>query len=210
MMGNIFDTVKAEVQVVDVINDYGVTFDRHGKGKCPFHNDKTPSFSVKGNRWHCFGAYIEGGDAIDFVAKMENITPLEAAQQLAQHYGIYVDEKKPTDISQYQKDKRLVTALENWVKWAQQILADTFRLMNDDMVNYAPKTPDELSQAHPRFIAACHLRDYIGCYLLDELIFADFVGKLAFYNELESEVDMIVNYYRQCIIHEEPVRHKTA
>lgn len=57
---------------------------RAGFAKCPFHSEKTASFRVypKENRWHCFGACNKGGDAIDFVGKLYNLTFLESVKFL--------------------------------------------------------------------------------------------------------------------------------
>jgi len=87
---SIFERVKSTVQVADVVERFGVKLDRAGKACCPFHSEKTPSFSVdrKKNVWHCFGACGEGGDAIDFLSKLKGIDGLEAARVLAEIYGI--------------------------------------------------------------------------------------------------------------------------
>jgi hypothetical protein len=53
------------------------------RGKCPFHNEKTPSFIVfPNNRWYCFGACADGGDVVDFVMKLNNLKFLEAVRFL--------------------------------------------------------------------------------------------------------------------------------
>jgi DNA primase len=59
------------------------------KGLCPFHQEKTPSFTVDSSRghWHCFGC-SEGGDAIDFLRKQETLSFIEAVERLAQRAGI--------------------------------------------------------------------------------------------------------------------------
>lgn len=56
---------------------------------CPFHKEKTASFSVKGNRYKCFSCG-EGGDVIDFVSKYYNISPIEAAKRLDDTYNLGV------------------------------------------------------------------------------------------------------------------------
>ena len=57
-------------------------------GCCPFHKEKTPSFKVAPEKgtWYCFGCQ-EGGDAIDFVMKIENLGFSEAAEKLASKVG---------------------------------------------------------------------------------------------------------------------------
>ena len=60
------------------------------KGLCPFHDEKTPSFQVTPSRgyWYCFGACAEGGDVIDFMRKIDNLTFVEAVERLADRVGI--------------------------------------------------------------------------------------------------------------------------
>jgi DNA primase len=59
------------------------------KGLCPFHQEKTPSFTVDSNRrlWHCFGC-SQGGDAIDFLMKQETLSFTEAVERLAHRAGV--------------------------------------------------------------------------------------------------------------------------
>ena len=89
MNESIFEKVKEVARIEEVVEHFGVHLDRHGKALCPFHQEKTPSFSIKreDNIFKCFGCG-EGGDAIDFVAKIKGIEALEAARLIAEMYGI--------------------------------------------------------------------------------------------------------------------------
>ena len=89
----IFEKVKSYVNIAEVAERFGVKLDRTGKGLCPFHKEDTPSFSVKksDNIFKCFGCN-ESGDAIDFVAKLKGIEPLDAAKLLAETYGITAEQ----------------------------------------------------------------------------------------------------------------------
>ena len=95
MTNDIFETVKRNVKIAEVVEDYGVQLNYQGQGLCPFHKEKTPSFSVKreDNIFKCFGCG-ESGDAITFVAKLKGLEPLDAAKELAERYHIEVEEKK--------------------------------------------------------------------------------------------------------------------
>jgi DNA primase len=82
--------------IVDVVSDY-VTLQRRGVnyiGLCPFHNEKTPSFTVSSEKqiFKCFGCGV-GGDAISFVSKIENLDYKESLEFLA--------EKGNIDLSRY-------------------------------------------------------------------------------------------------------------
>ena len=84
---SVIEEIKANINIVDVISGY-VALKRHGRnyfGLCPFHNEKSPSFSVSESKqiFHCFGCGV-GGDALGFLMKIENITFKEAIEILAE------------------------------------------------------------------------------------------------------------------------------
>ena len=80
-------TVKERTSIEDVVRDH-VTLRPAGvgslKGLCPFHDEKTPSFTVRPTvgSYHCFGCG-EGGDVISFVQKVEHLTFTESVERLA-------------------------------------------------------------------------------------------------------------------------------
>jgi DNA primase len=86
------ETVKAQADIVRIIGDY-IKLKKAGAqnyaGLCPFHGEKTPSFSVHATRqfYHCFGCGVSG-DVFSFVQKIENITFPEALRLVAQKLGI--------------------------------------------------------------------------------------------------------------------------
>ncbi len=95
------ELVKSKIDIVNFISDY-ITLKKAGrnyKSVCPFHSEKTPSFIVSPERgsWHCFGACGEGGDAISFLQKWENIEFLEALKILAKKVGVKLTGFTPTD-----------------------------------------------------------------------------------------------------------------
>src|SRR5580700_2826884 len=86
------ETVKQQADIVRIIGDY-IKLKKAGaqnySGLCPFHGEKTPSFSVHATRqfYHCFGCG-QSGDVFSFVQKIENITFPEAVRLVAQKLGI--------------------------------------------------------------------------------------------------------------------------
>jgi DNA primase catalytic core len=81
------DRLKAAVSVQRLVEARGVTLVRHGAdwlGRCPFHDDKTPSLVVSPakNLWHCLGACATGGTAIDWVMKAEGVSFRHAVELL--------------------------------------------------------------------------------------------------------------------------------
>jgi hypothetical protein len=87
------------------------------KGLCPFHREETPSFQVTPSRgyWYCFGACAEGGDVVDFVRKIENLSFVEAVAWLADRFGIQPKEDPgaiPIETSPAQDDPWATPALD--------------------------------------------------------------------------------------------------
>lgn len=83
--------VKSRLDIAEVIGDY-VALRRNGQtywGRCPFHNEKTPSFSVSPERqtFHCFGCG-KGGDIFTFIMEIENLEFREALDRLAERAGV--------------------------------------------------------------------------------------------------------------------------
>jgi DNA primase len=89
---NFKETLKQQADIVRIVGDY-VKLKKAGaqnfSGLCPFHTEKTPSFSVHATRqfYHCFGCG-ESGDVFAFIQKVENITFPEAVRLLAQKLGV--------------------------------------------------------------------------------------------------------------------------
>jgi len=86
------EKLKAEVSLVRLVEAKGIELKRHGKdwvGRCPFHDDKTPSLVIteQSNLWHCLGACNIGGSVIDWVMKMEGVSFRHAVEWLRAHNG---------------------------------------------------------------------------------------------------------------------------
>ena len=88
---NVLDEIRDRADIVDLIGGY-VDLKRSGSnymGLCPFHSEKTPSFSVSPSKgiFKCFGCGV-GGDVITFIMKRENLGFREAVEFLADKYNI--------------------------------------------------------------------------------------------------------------------------
>ena len=93
---NLFSFVKSHLLILEVISEYA-TLKKAGlyfKGVCPFHQEKTASFTVSPHKgiFYCFGCHL-GGDVISFIEKAENCSALEAAQFLADRYELEIPEE---------------------------------------------------------------------------------------------------------------------
>ncbi|MBR1411806.1 MAG: toprim domain-containing protein [Prevotella sp.] len=124
------DKIMDAVNIVDVVGEF-VSLRKAGvnyKGLCPFHDDKTPSFMVSPARQicKCF-ACGEGGNAINFLMKHEQITYPEALRWLAKKYNIEIQERELSDDEKREQSERESMFVVN--EWACQYFHDI--LQND-------------------------------------------------------------------------------
>lgn len=115
------DRIFDAAQIVDVVSDY-VTLHRRGAnytGLCPFHDEKTPSFSVSPakNIYKCFGCG-KGGNPVNFVMEMENLSYYEALKFLAKKYHIDIQEEELTQEQIEQRTER--ESMMAVTEWAQK------------------------------------------------------------------------------------------
>lgn len=122
------EEVKSRNDIVDVISEY-VTLRRTGKnyqGRCPFHQEKTPSFTVSQDKqiFYCFGCHASG-DVVSFVMKRENKNFYEALKSLAERAGLDMPERElpPAEAARLRKRQ----ALYDCVARAQEFYAKAFK-----------------------------------------------------------------------------------
>ena len=122
------DKIMDATNIVDVVGEF-VTLRKAGvnyKGLCPFHDDKTPSFMVSPSKQicKCF-ACGEGGTAINFLMKHEQITYPEALRWLAKKYNIEIQEKELTDEEKKEQSDRESMFIVN--EWAMYYFEDILK-----------------------------------------------------------------------------------
>ena len=86
----IFEIVKENVNLREAAELYGIDVNRYGKALCPFHNDRNPSLYVADDHYYCF-ACGEHGDVIDFVGKLFQLSPYDAARKLMADFHLSPD-----------------------------------------------------------------------------------------------------------------------
>ena len=166
---NVFESVKASINTREAAARYGVEVNRHGKALCPFHNDRNPSLFVDDDHYHCF-ACGEHGDVIDFTAKLFGLKLYEAAQKLAYDFGITQDKPPTKAMQEKQNRKSEAQRLRENEKLCFSALLEYMKLLQEWMVLYAPKTPED--KLDDRFVEACHWLA-LAEYYLDTLISGD-------------------------------------
>lgn len=107
---NVLDEIRDRADIVDLIGEY-MDLKRSGSnymGLCPFHSEKTPSFSVSPSKsiFKCFGCGV-GGDVITFVMKRENLSFPEAVEFLADKYNVRLEVYKDENKEAREKRNRL-------------------------------------------------------------------------------------------------------
>src|SRR5947199_1282682 len=121
------ERVKATVEILPLVEDV-VRLRKSGgtyKGLCPFHSERTPSFTVSPARgtFKCFGCG-EGGDAITFVEKTENVDFVGAIEVIARRFGVELEyeEASPEQEQKRRRDERLRALLERATEFYARML----------------------------------------------------------------------------------------
>ena len=185
MAENVFEVVKESVTTREAAEMYGIEVKHGGMACCPFHDDRHPSMKVD-RRFHCFGCGADG-DVIDFTARLYNLTPKEAAEKLAQDFGLAYDSQAPPRRN-YVRQKSETQKLKEKREHGWRVLTDYYHLLRKWETDYSPKTPDE--DPHPRFMEAIQKKDYTG-YLLDLLIDSSTEEQDKWFAEHSAEITAI-------------------
>jgi DNA primase len=124
------ERVKAAMEILPLVEDV-VRLRKSGstyKGLCPFHSERTPSFTVSPARgtFKCFGCG-EGGDAITFVEKTENLDFVDAIELLARRFGVELEyeEASPEQDAKRRRGERLKALLERAAEFYARVLWDS-------------------------------------------------------------------------------------
>ena len=128
-MSDFKETVKQQADIVKVIEGY-IRLRKAGaqnySGLCPFHKEKSPSFSVHAVRqfFHCFGCQ-ESGDVFNFVAKIENVSFPEAVRIVAQKIGVPLPKREfssPEEAAESRQRTKLLELHETATAWFEEQL----------------------------------------------------------------------------------------
>ena len=182
MAENVFEAVKQSVSTRDAAAFYGIEVKRNGMACCPFHDDKNPSMKVD-QRFHCFGCG-EDGDVIDFTAKLFDLSPKEAAEKLAQDFGLIYDSQAPPR-RRYVRQKTEAQKFREDRQRCYRVLSDYYYLLKKWEADNSPRTPEE--EPHPRFVEAIQKKAYVE-YLLDLFLYESEEEQKAWIAEHTAEI----------------------
>ena len=182
MAENVFEAVKQSVSTREAAAFYGIEVKRNGMACCPFHDDKNPSMKVD-QRFHCFGCG-EDGDVIDFTAKLFNLSQKEAAEKLAQDFGLIYDSQAPPR-RRYVRQKTEAQKFREDRQRCYRVLSDYYYLLKKWEADRSPRTPEE--EPHHRFVEAIQKKPYVD-YLLDLFLYESEEEQKAWIAEHTAEI----------------------
>ncbi len=128
----IYETIKAAISVKQAAEHYGLKVNRNGMACCPFHNDRHPSLKLNEDYFFCFGCGAKG-DVIDLVARLFNLTSLQAAQKLASDFGL--DPKPPTAAAMVKPKHPYIRQFREDERLCFRVLTDYLHLSNEQLLD---------------------------------------------------------------------------
>ena len=183
MGANVFETVKQSITIREAAERYGIEVKRGGMACCPFHDDKNPSMKLNEEYFYCFGCGATG-DVIDLTARLYNLSPKEAAEKLAQDFGLIYDSQAPPRRN-YVRQKTEARKFREDRQRCYRVLSDYYYLLKKWEADRSPRTPEE--EPHPRFVEAIQKKTYVE-YLLDLFLYESEEEQKAWIAEHTAEI----------------------
>ena len=188
MTTNIFQDIKDRVDLKDLVRYYGLDVNRGGFACCPFHNERTPSFKVYEDHFHCFGCG-EHGDHVDFVQKLYGLSNIEAAKKISHDFGLGLDNGELAIPVKPRKPKpRIDEGFELWLKESKEVISEYKKLLDYWHKTYSPRSP--IDKVDDRYIESLQERGYAE-YYLDQLLFGSENDKRACY-DMDRDYPLVI------------------
>ena len=146
---NVYNAVKDSITTREAAERYGISVNRKGMCRCPFHKDKNPSMKVD-KRFHCFGCQADG-DVIEFTSRLFDCNKKAAVLKLASDFGIRYD-KHAAYIPSPRKPVSEEEKAAHQAAYFFGKLADYRNHLINWETEYAPSRPGD--EFHPRFVEA--------------------------------------------------------
>lgn len=167
-MVNYFQEARQRVSAKTAAASYGMEINRQGKARCPFHNERTPSMSFKGGRYHCFGCGASG-DAVDLTAHLFSLEPKEALSKLNRDFGLCLPldrEPTPEERRADRRRRELDQAHREFEEWRKALISRLSRVYL--LAHEALKTAAALDDLTSEQVLAVRWQSYVE-YLMDIL-----------------------------------------
>ena len=155
---SIFEDVKRELNIQQVIEHYGFRVNRARQFVCPFHNDHKPSASIKNDYFHCF-VCGSGGDLITFTAKYLGLSNLEACKELVREFELDIDistaeERKAQYIAEQKKraEIKACNSLRDKLAKDRQIRSESRKYTNYKLRNEIRQQNNRREQEQQEYI----------------------------------------------------------
>lgn len=176
--------IKENVSIIDIVERAGVNL-KHNKACCPFHHEKTPSFSVhpKKNIFKCFGCGI-GGDVIEFTRMFYNTDFIGAVKILNTEFNLGIEFNNKVSIKSAEKEKYIEKGLNRVInkiyvrrfKSVEMALIAYYRRLHQIIIYYIPPHNMSLCKLKSEYIQALKDIDRIE-YYCDIMLYGDFEEK---------------------------------
>lgn len=131
---NLIREVKTRADIVKVAELYDIELNRSYKCKCPFHEEKTASFSISPSKqiWKCFGCG-KGGDVISLVAELLSVNAFEAAKSINNklNLGLELGKINTFEINKYKTKKELEKKFQKWELETFVLITDYLSLLHN-------------------------------------------------------------------------------
>ena len=164
---SIYQRIKQTVTTRQAAERYGLSVNRGGMARCPFHEDHNPSMKVD-DRFYCFGCHASG-DVIDFTARLFGTSLKDAAEKLAGDFGI--NPRPPTKVNIPKHDAEPTRDRE---RLCICVLREYLRYLRIWQLRYRPDEPG--APIHPRFSEAMKalptVNHLLDCLLGNDLLLA--------------------------------------
>ena len=170
------------IAMPDVAKFYGLRISRSGMACCPFHNDNTPSMKIYETNYFCFGCGATG-DCTGFVAKLFNISQLEAAKKISYDFGLGLFTQEiavPVQIVLSPERE-----YQQWLQNARLSVSKYQNLLNEWRVKYKPY--NSLGNIHPHFKESLLQTGYTE-YIGEVLVYGTDNEKRELYDNDKAEI----------------------
>lgn len=198
LLNELFGQAKDRLDIRETAQHYGLDINRHGKACCPFHNDKHPSLSFKGQFFKCFSCGV-GGDVFKLVGQLTGVSkPIDVLKMLNADFCLGLDLDRKQDrrelmaaqdrLKQRERQRALQQAFDDWLRNALITCTSYAKLLRDWRLQYAPKAEGE--PFHPLFeesLSQLTRTEYL-CYCLTYGLKQE---QQEFYKNCRKEVEAI-------------------